>query len=84
MRSQTAMWHSPPGGPPRVGNDDLKDALRVGQPSQLVIAQVDHIHPTTSGIQHVFTFTIASLVFGFVVALFLKETAPRRAEAALA
>jgi predicted MFS family arabinose efflux permease len=32
----------------------------------------------TSGIQHVFTFTIASLVVGFVVALFLKETAPRK------
>lgn len=33
---------------------------------------------STSGIQHVFTFTIASLVLGFVVALFLKETAPRK------
>jgi predicted MFS family arabinose efflux permease len=32
----------------------------------------------TSGIQHVFTFTIGSLIFGFVVALFLKETAPRK------
>jgi predicted MFS family arabinose efflux permease len=31
-----------------------------------------------SGIQHVFTFTIASLILGFVVALFLRETAPRR------
>ena len=36
----------------------------------------------TSGIQHVFTFTIASLVVGFVVALFLKETAPRKVEVA--
>jgi len=35
-----------------------------------------------SGIQHVFTFTIASLIVGFVVALFLKETAPRKAAAA--
>jgi predicted MFS family arabinose efflux permease len=32
----------------------------------------------SSGIQHVFTFTIASLILGFVIALFLKETAPRR------
>jgi MFS family permease len=32
----------------------------------------------TSGIQHVFTFTIASLILGFVIALFLKETAPRK------
>jgi MFS family permease len=32
----------------------------------------------TSGIQHVFSFTIAGLVLGFVIALFLKETAPRR------
>jgi len=31
-----------------------------------------------SGIQNVFTFTIASLVLGFVIALFLKETAPRK------
>jgi predicted MFS family arabinose efflux permease len=31
-----------------------------------------------SGIQSVFTFTIAGLVVGFVIALFLKETAPRR------
>jgi predicted MFS family arabinose efflux permease len=30
------------------------------------------------GIEHVFTFTIASLVLGFVIALFLKETAPRK------
>jgi predicted MFS family arabinose efflux permease len=30
------------------------------------------------GIEHVFTFTIASLVLGFVVALFLRETAPRK------
>ena len=36
----------------------------------------------TSGIQHVFTFTIGSLVVGFVVALFLKETAPRKVEVA--
>ena len=36
----------------------------------------------SSGIQHVFTFVIASLVLGFVIALFLKETAPRRMEAA--
>jgi MFS family permease len=35
-----------------------------------------------SGIQHVFTFTIGSLVVGFIVALFLKETAPRKTEAA--
>jgi predicted MFS family arabinose efflux permease len=34
-----------------------------------------------SGIQHVFTFTIASLIVGFAVALFLKETAPRKTEA---
>ena len=33
---------------------------------------------STSGIQYVFTFTIASLILGFVVALFLKETAPRK------
>jgi hypothetical protein len=26
----------------------------------------------------VFTFTIGSLIVGFVVALFLKETAPRK------
>jgi MFS family permease len=32
----------------------------------------------SSGIQHVFTFTIASLILGFVIALFLKETAPRK------
>lgn len=32
----------------------------------------------TQGIEHVFTFTIAGLVLGFVIALFLKETAPRR------
>ena len=32
----------------------------------------------TSGIQNVFTFTIASLILGFVIALFLKETAPRK------
>jgi len=38
----------------------------------------------SSGIQHVFTFTIGSLVVGFIVALFLKETAPRKTEAALA
>ena len=31
-----------------------------------------------SGIQHVFTFSISGLVLGFVIALFLKETAPRR------
>jgi predicted MFS family arabinose efflux permease len=30
------------------------------------------------GIEHVFTFTIASLMLGFVVALFLRETAPRK------
>ena len=36
----------------------------------------------SSGIQHVFTFVIASLILGFVIALFLKETAPRRMEAA--
>lgn len=32
----------------------------------------------SSGIQHVFTFVIASLVLGFLIALFLKETAPRK------
>lgn len=32
----------------------------------------------SQGIEHVFTFTIAGLVLGFVIALFLKETAPRR------
>jgi MFS family permease len=37
-----------------------------------------------SGIQHVFTFTIGSLILGFVIALFLKETAPRKTEAAVA
>jgi predicted MFS family arabinose efflux permease len=36
----------------------------------------------TSGIQHVFTFTIASLIVGFVIALFLRETAPRKTKAA--
>jgi predicted MFS family arabinose efflux permease len=32
----------------------------------------------SSGIEHVFTFVIASLILGFVIALFLKETAPRK------
>ncbi|GAA0284062.1 MFS transporter [Alteraurantiacibacter aestuarii] len=32
----------------------------------------------SSGIQHVFTFAIASLIVGFFIALFLKETAPRK------
>jgi len=32
----------------------------------------------SSGIQHVFTFVIASLILGFLIALFLKETAPRK------
>jgi MFS family permease len=32
----------------------------------------------TSGIENVFTFTIGGLVAGFVIALFLKETAPRK------
>ena len=32
----------------------------------------------SSGIEHVFTFVIASLVLGFLIALFLKETAPRK------
>ncbi len=32
----------------------------------------------SSGIQNVFIFTISSLVLGFVIALFLKETAPRK------
>jgi hypothetical protein len=32
----------------------------------------------SSGIEHVFTFVIASLVLGFVIALFLRETAPRK------
>jgi predicted MFS family arabinose efflux permease len=31
-----------------------------------------------SGIEHVFTFAIGGLIVGFVVALFLKETAPRK------
>ena len=31
-----------------------------------------------SGIQNVFIFAIASLILGFVIALFLKETAPRK------
>ncbi|HYD25399.1 MAG TPA: MFS transporter [Croceibacterium sp.] len=30
------------------------------------------------GIEHVFTFTIGGLVLGFLIALFLKETAPRK------
>ncbi|MXO60864.1 MFS transporter [Altererythrobacter salegens] len=32
----------------------------------------------SSGIQNVFPFVIASLVLGFVIALFLRETAPRK------
>jgi predicted MFS family arabinose efflux permease len=32
----------------------------------------------SSGIQNVFVFTIGSLILGFVIALFLKETAPRK------
>lgn len=32
----------------------------------------------SSGIEHVFTFAIAGLAVGFVIALFLKETAPRK------
>ncbi len=32
----------------------------------------------TSGLPNVFVFTISSLVLGFVIALFLKETAPRK------
>jgi predicted MFS family arabinose efflux permease len=32
----------------------------------------------SSGIQHVFTFTIGSLILGFLIAMFLKETAPRK------
>jgi predicted MFS family arabinose efflux permease len=36
----------------------------------------------TQGIEHVFSFTIAGLVLGFVIALFLKETAPRKVGAA--
>jgi predicted MFS family arabinose efflux permease len=36
----------------------------------------------SSGIENVFTFTIGSLILGFVIALFLKETAPRKVEAA--
>jgi predicted MFS family arabinose efflux permease len=32
----------------------------------------------SSGIEHVFTFAIAGLVVGFFIALFLKETAPRK------
>jgi fucose permease len=31
-----------------------------------------------SGIQNVFTFAIGGLIVGFVIALFLKETAPRK------
>ena len=38
----------------------------------------------SSGIQNVFTFVIASLVVGFVLALFQKETAPRRVEGPVA
>ena len=38
----------------------------------------------SSGIQNVFTFVIASLVVGFVIALFLKETAPRKVEGPVA
>jgi MFS family permease len=30
------------------------------------------------GIEHVYTFTISGLILGFVIALFLKETAPRK------
>ncbi|MGX7896589.1 MFS transporter [Tsuneonella sp. HG222] len=37
-----------------------------------------------SGIENVFTFVIASLILGFVVALFLKETAPRKVEGPVA
>jgi predicted MFS family arabinose efflux permease len=36
----------------------------------------------SSGIQNVFTFTIGSLILGFGIALFLKETAPRKTGAA--
>ena len=36
----------------------------------------------TSGIDQVFTFTISSLILGFLIALFLKETAPRKTGAA--
>jgi predicted MFS family arabinose efflux permease len=32
----------------------------------------------SSGIQNVFTFSMTGLVLGFVIALFLKETAPRK------
>jgi predicted MFS family arabinose efflux permease len=32
----------------------------------------------SSGIQNVFTFSMAGLILGFVIALFLKETAPRK------
>jgi predicted MFS family arabinose efflux permease len=32
----------------------------------------------SSGIQNVFIFAIASLILGFIIALFLKETAPRK------
>ena len=38
----------------------------------------------SSGIQNVFTFVIASLIVGFVIALFLKETAPRKVEGPVA
>ena len=34
----------------------------------------------SSGIEHVFTFAIGGLVAGFAIALFLKETAPRKVE----
>ncbi|MBO9576347.1 MAG: MFS transporter [Sphingobium sp.] len=34
----------------------------------------------SSGIQHVFAFTIGSLILGFGIALFLRETAPRKTE----
>ena len=36
----------------------------------------------SSGIEHVFTFSIAGLFAGFAIALFLKETAPRKTGAA--
>lgn len=37
-----------------------------------------------TGIQNIFTFAIGGLIVGFIIALFLKETAPRKVGEALA
>lgn len=37
-----------------------------------------------TGIQNIFTFAIAGLIVGFIIALFLKETAPRKVGEAVA